>query len=100
MLLRPVSADQGYEHRAQPSQPRSSAIRSASAQAGHLDLARPVAGVKQRVQRAVGVSRLDPHQVTPDLEVHQRRQSQQECLIELAEQPKAGAGSPAAPVAR
>jgi hypothetical protein len=59
--------------------------RLLKAQAGHLDLARPVAGVQQCVQRAVGVSRLDPHQITPDLEAHQRRQAQQECLVELAE---------------
>jgi hypothetical protein len=35
--------------------------------------------------RSCEMRRLDPHQVTPDLEVHQRRQSQQECLVELAE---------------
>src|SRR3982074_597756 len=41
------------------------------AEAGDLDLARPVARVEDGVQRGVGVAGLELHDVVPDLEVHQ-----------------------------
>src|SRR6478752_9657758 len=51
------------------------------AEAGDLDLARPVAGVEDGVQRGVGVARLELHHVVPDVEVHQPGQAEQEGLV-------------------
>src|ERR1700761_9448117 len=45
------------------------------AEAGDLDLARPVARVEDGVERGVRVARLDLHHVVPDLEVHQPGQA-------------------------
>src|SRR5271166_1536320 len=54
--------------------------RLLQAEAGDLDLARPVAGVEERVQGAVRIRRLDLHQVVPDLHVDQGRQAEDERL--------------------
>ncbi len=51
------------------------------AEAGDLDLARPVARVEDGVQRGVRVGRLDLHHVVPDLKVHQPGQAEQEGLV-------------------
>src|SRR2546421_2449226 len=51
------------------------------AEAGDLDLARPVARVEDGVERGVRVARLDLHHVVPDLEVHQPGQAEQEGLV-------------------
>src|SRR6266568_6164158 len=52
------------------------------AEAADLDLMRPVARVEDRVQRGVGVARLDLHHVVPDLQVHQPGQAEQEWLVD------------------
>src|SRR6516165_3609619 len=53
------------------------------AEAADLDFAWPVARVEDRVQRGVGVARLDLHDVVPDFEVHQSGQAEQELLVHL-----------------
>src|ERR1043165_755479 len=53
------------------------------AEAGGLDLARPVARVDDGVERGVRVARLDLHHVVPDLEVHQPGQAEQEGNISI-----------------
>src|SRR6266571_8106792 len=55
------------------------------AEAGDLDLARPVARVEDGVKRGVRVARLDLHHVVPDLEVHQPGQAEQEGLVHLVQ---------------
>src|SRR2546421_9241988 len=55
------------------------------AEAGDLDLARPVARVDDGVERGVGIARLDLHHVVPDLEVHQPGQAEQERLVHLVQ---------------
>src|ERR1051325_7768213 len=55
------------------------------AEAGGLDLARPVARVEDGVERGVRVARLDLDDVVPDLEVHQPGQAEQERLVDVVE---------------
>src|ERR1700745_727419 len=55
------------------------------AEAGDLDLARPVARVEDGVERGVRVARLDLHHRLPDLEVHQPGQAEQEGLVHVAQ---------------
>src|SRR5690349_19355765 len=55
------------------------------AEAGDLDLARPVARVEDGVERGVRVAGLDLHHVVPDLEVHQPGQAEHEGLVHLVQ---------------
>src|SRR5712664_1611700 len=59
--------------------------RLLQAQAGYLDLARPVPAVQHRVQRRVGVGHLELDEISTHLQVDQPWQAEQERLVHRVE---------------